>query len=115
MGGQLGAHKGIWEVGHTQLLERVCKGKLMEKSLEDCSEDAAAFDCGSGIDVGEQASQAGRRAKHRTEGSKDKRNFLTFSAFNSHQEIAKMNKPVFPYTSACTHISTHLTTMTFRE
>lgn len=62
-------------MGRTQLLERVCKGKLMEKSLEDCSEDAATSGCGSRIDVGEQASQAGRRAKHRTEGSKDQLKF----------------------------------------
>lgn len=75
MGGQVGAHKGTWAIGHTQLLERVCKGKLMEKSLEDCLEGATASGCGSGIDVGEQARQAGRRAKHRAEGSKDKLKF----------------------------------------
>lgn len=89
MGGQVEARKGTWAAGHTQLLERVCKGKLMEKSLEDCLEGATASGCGSGIDVGEQARQAGRRAKHRVEGSKDKLKFSDTSSSNSHQEIAK--------------------------
>lgn len=41
--------------------ERVYKGKLMEKSLEDCLGDATASGCGSGINVGDQGKQASRK------------------------------------------------------
>lgn len=49
--------------------------------------------------------QAGKRAKHRVEGSKDRLKFSDLSASNSHQEIVKTSWcPPIPL-----HVPTHLT------
>lgn len=87
-------------------LQRKTDGKVFGRL-----EDATASGRESGIDVGEQEKQAGKRAKHRVEDWKDRLKFSDISASNSHQEIMKTSWcPPIPL-----HVPTHLTTVTFSE